>query len=292
MHLKTGVLLIFMMAFAVSGPAIAAPDIGKEITQQQAPEPACTPVARAFDRTVCQEDITAEQSHIADIKQQYEDQGLDSEQAIRQRNLERLKDVLWAVALSKKFGEARFTPSAEEINTYNKVFKSSLARSHEENLQTATKIKDYLAHRTYSPEEEQKLKALLASVETSIAFYKVRLEQEQNMPPEFGQMITEAEHGIAETMIREWKINKALYETYGGRLVKLQGALIPVDAYQKFVGYIRKDGGLEILDPAYQSVFDGLASLPADSAAGMKDKAVAEKYFSSPFWQFEDGTAN
>lgn len=277
-------LVGFFMILSLAGMAGAAPGA------EEAAEPPCTPVARLFGQTVCREEIVAEETHLQAIKQQYEMQGLDSEQAIRHRNLERLKDTLWQIALKEKFGEERIEPTTEEIYHFGKAFKNSLRRGHEENLQNAAKIRNYLARRTYTPEEEGRLKALLATIETSIAFYEERQKQHENMPPEFSDMLAEAERGIAESMIRGWKTDKALYEEFGGGLILQQRSVVPVGAYSKFIDYIRTQGGLEILDPAYQGVFTATTEDKGQTLSP-ENEALYRDFFTSPYWQLENNAA-
>jgi hypothetical protein len=40
---------------------------------------------------------------------------------------------------------------------------------------------------------------------------------------------------IAAAFIRQWKVNRALYQQYGGRIIFQQGGPEPLDAYRKFL---------------------------------------------------------
>ncbi len=292
MQLKTRLLGFFITTICAGAPMTAtfAQDLSATVLPPQQEASSCTPVARLFGQTVCREDITTENEHVAAIKQQYEAQGLDPEEAMQTRNMEQLKDMLWMTALHKKFDAAQLEPTAEETYLYSKALKDSLRRSHQENIEAAAKIKDMLAHRTYPQEEEFKLRSLLQKIETSISFYNEREAHKGKMPPEFEEMVAEAERGIAAAAVRDWKINKALYETYGGKLALHSSGPQPVGAYSQFIEFIRSEGKLEILDPAYQGVFEEMEQL----AAGPHDILSAEEeahyqgYFTSPLWRFEN----
>ena len=112
-----------------------------------------------------------------------------------------------------------------------------------------------LAQGRYNGQEKIKLANLLQTLETSISFYEERENYKQDMPQEFHDMVLEAERGLAQTMIAQWKADKALWDAYGGRVIFQQGALEPVDAYKKFMAYIRQEGKLEIPDPQFGDVF-------------------------------------
>ena len=54
---------------------------------------------------------------------------------------------------------------------------------------------------------------------------------------------------IAAAFIRQWKINRALYQQYGGRIVFQQGGPEPLDAYRKYPGRERGAGRLPDHEP-------------------------------------------
>ncbi len=254
-----------------------------------AQESDCASVAQIFGKIVCRAEITVEEKHIGAIKAQFEEQGIASEEALKSKSLERLKDIIWIEALEHKFGEAALKPTEEEITLYSKAFKGSLEKSHKENKKNAAKIKEALAGDQYGADNELRLRNLLASIETSIVFYEEREKYNKDMPPEFHTMVAEAQRGIAESMVRDWKINQALYQEYGGRIVFQQGGLEPVDAYGAFMGYIRGEGALVITDAAYSDVFkemDLYISAP-HNALPESEAEIYQNYFSTPQWQFE-----
>lgn len=75
--------------------------------------------------------------------------------------------------------------------------------------------------------------------------------------------LTEDEKAQAETMqaefarsiIRNWKINKALYAEYGGRIIYQQLGPEPLDAYRHFLEKREKDGAFRIRDKAASNLF-------------------------------------
>lgn len=292
MQLKTRLLGFFITTICAGAPlaTTVAQEAIPAVTPPQQEVSSCTPVARLFSETVCREDITTADEHLAAIKQQYQAQGLDPEAAMQTRNMDQLKDMLWMIALRRKFEASQIEPTAEETYLYSKALKDSLRRSHQENIETAAKIKDMLAHRTYPEEEEFKLRSLLQKIETSISFYNEREAHKGKMPPEFEEMVAEAERGIAAAAVRDWKINKALYESYGGKLALHSAGPQPVEAYAKFIEFIRSEGNLEILDPAYQNVFAKMEQFAAGphEMLSAEEEAFYKGYFSSPLWRFEN----
>lgn len=61
--------------------------------------------------------------------------------------------------------------------------------------------------------------------------------------------------GMARSMIRQWKINKSLYETYGGRIIYQQLGPEPLDAYREHLENLEKTGALSIENEALKTAF-------------------------------------
>lgn len=64
-----------------------------------------------------------------------------------------------------------------------------------------------------------------------------------------------ARDAIADAFIRQWKINRALYAAYGGRVVFQQGGPEPLDAYRRFLEAAQARGDFVIADPALADGF-------------------------------------
>jgi hypothetical protein len=60
---------------------------------------------------------------------------------------------------------------------------------------------------------------------------------------------------IAAAFIRQWKINRALYQQYGGRIVFQQGGPEPLDAYRKFLEVSAARGDFRISNPELDAGF-------------------------------------
>ena len=60
---------------------------------------------------------------------------------------------------------------------------------------------------------------------------------------------------MGQALIRQWKINKSLYETYGGRIVYQQLGPEPLDAYRKYLEERQAAGDFSITDPEMKDAF-------------------------------------
>lgn len=60
---------------------------------------------------------------------------------------------------------------------------------------------------------------------------------------------------IAAAFIRQWKINRALYQQYGGRIGYQQGGPEPLDAYRRFLEERAARGDFRIANPDLETAF-------------------------------------
>lgn len=242
------VFAVFLAAWAGGGfspagffPAWAAP---------------CAAVARFAGEDICAEDIEPAPEARAAMEEQYRAQGQDPAAALAERNLLRLRDVLWSRALDRKFGKGSRDPAPEDVAAYKEAFRKNLETSHENGLRLRDLVKSLLAANAYSPGNTEKLKDILGSLEKGIDYYEQREAHRKSMPPEFQDMLDGAEDEIARAAVAEWMTSRLLYGAYGGRIAwRRAGRPEPVDGYRAFLDYIRGEGGLVILDPAYKDVF-------------------------------------
>jgi len=81
------------------------------------------------------------------------------------------------------------------------------------------------------------------------------LSAEKDLTPEEAEQAETMRRDMATAMIRQWKINKSLYETYGGRIIYQQLGPGPLDAYREFLEERERAGAFTITDPALAERF-------------------------------------
>ena len=106
------------------------------------------------------------------------------------------------------------------------------------------------------------------------------LTAEEGLTPEETAEIDGLRNDMARAIIRQWKINKALYAQYGGRISYQQLGPEPLDAYRKFLEQRQAEGAFGIQDPALadgfwryftdESIHDFMAPGGADAARAFK----------------------
>jgi hypothetical protein len=94
---------------------------------------------------------------------------------------------------------------------------------------------------------------------------------------------------IARETIRMWKINRALFQKYGGRVIFQQAGVEPIDAYRDFLKEQEKQGSFEILDKEYEAPF--WKYFTDDSMHRFYKDADGAKVINTPWWLMKEQPA-
>jgi len=107
---------------------------------------------------------------------------------------------------------------------------------------------------------EQGIEAADAEIDTFVenlrrGMAKEGLGSEEGLTPEEVAEVEAGRRNMARALIRQWKLNKALYEQYGGRIIYQQFGPEPLDAYRRFLEERQAAGAFSIQDPALEERF-------------------------------------
>ena len=111
------------------------------------------------------------------------------------------------------------------------------------------------------------------------------LATEDDLKPEEKAEVDAMQRDMARGIIRQWKLNKALYDQYGGRIMYQQLGPEPLDAYRQFLRQQEADGAFAIRDQALETSFWRYVtddSIHDFMAPGGADEAHA---FTTPPWE-------
>ncbi len=87
---------------------------------------------------------------------------------------------------------------------------------------------------------------------------------------------------MALHFVKAWKINKSLYEKYGGRIIFQQAGVEPLDAYRQFLKEQEKNGAFKILNKDYEASF--WKYFVNDSMHIFYSKDDGAKFMKTPWW--------
>jgi hypothetical protein len=143
-------------------------------------------------------------------------------------------------------------------------------------------LDQYAAERGISAEPAE-IDALLDRMRRDMA--ASGLATADDSTPEEKAEVDAMQRDMARGIIQRWKIDKALYDQYGGRIIYQQLGPEPLDAYRQFLRQREADSAFAIRDPAIEGWFwryftdDSIHDFMAPGGAD------AARAFTTPPWE-------
>lgn len=147
--------------------------------------------------------------------------------------------------LTKKFAEDNgIQPTEDEITEFAEgmlgMQRQALSRVESERAKLEQDLKGSLG-----AEEREEIQGRLDIVVSTI----------DSLSETQGQMNLDIVRPMAMRWIQRWKIFKALYDQYGGRVIFQQAGFEPLDAVREFLEEQEANGAFRILDKEYEDEF-------------------------------------
>jgi len=165
------------------------------------------------------------------------------------------------------------------------VFGEEIHTADAEELQNAilTGVFDRYAAERGLVAEEAEIDAFVESMKRGMA--ERGLTAQDDLTPEEAAEVDAMRREMGRALIRQWKINKSLYETYGGRMIYQQLGPEPLDAYRHYLEERHAAGDFSIADPSMAGSFwryFTVDSIHDFMVSGGADEAHA---FATPPWE-------
>jgi hypothetical protein len=90
---------------------------------------------------------------------------------------------------------------------------------------------------------------------------------------------------MGRAMIRQWKLNRALYQQYGGRIIYQQLGPEPLDAYRRYLEERQAAGDFEIHDKSFEAQFWRYFTNDAMHDFYPPGSEEAARAFTTPPWE-------
>jgi hypothetical protein len=91
---------------------------------------------------------------------------------------------------------------------------------------------------------------------------------------------------MARGFVSQWKVNKALYDKYGGRVAFQQSGVEPIDAWREFLKERQKNGDFTFTDKHYETAF--WKYFTDDSVHRFYSQGDVAKIMATPFWLLKE----
>ncbi len=114
------------------------------------------------------------------------------------------------------------------------------------------------------------------------------LAAENDLTAEEMVQVSAMRRDMARSIIRQWKINRALYEKWSGRIIYQQMGPEPLDAYREFFEERQKAGDFTINEPAFVDEFWRYFNDDAIHSFMEPGSADAVGAFKMPPWELQD----
>ena len=269
--LKIIIGLLIVSPFAIAVPAAAE----------------CDRVALVFNEVVCQKDV--------EIQFKTTNKSPLPQERLHEMQRMRLSQRIREISAGHLLDQGAYTPSDDETKRYILFQERFEARHSQQTKELIATIEHLLATYKYSSANLKRLEDALAIYRRS-AEQKTRMEESnkkmiEDMRSRFGEEAVERFHKqtkerrwkMSEQWVGRWKMNKTLYEKYGGRVIFQQAGIEPIDAYRAYLKDIREKGRLKILKVEYSDLFSEF-----EKYLDMNHHYLNEnggKYFRQPYWE-------
>jgi hypothetical protein len=151
--------------------------------------------------------------------------------------------------LVDRYAEAKgIVVTAEEVDGYIAGMQRFMALDRERREARRTELAAQLQSAAVAGEQREALTKELAILDSLAEADSVANTEET------GEARVMSER-FAQAVIRQGKVNRALYDQYGGRIIYQQGGPEPLDAYRQFLEEQSALGDFRILDPAFEREF-------------------------------------
>ena len=200
---------------------------------------------------------------------------------ITMREKENLNALILGNLIEMYTRENNVDPTNEELDTFvrrseemdkqqNKTFAEDRVRLHQELKSPSITERE----RKQKTEHLQSIESILKSNE----------EQKKHIGLSEEQMRA-SRRNVAQHFVRSWKINKSLFERYGGRVIFQQAGPEPVDAYRDFLREQERNGAFTILnkelEPSFWNYFTN------DKMHTFYPNDEGKKFMQTPWWMME-----
>ena len=182
-------------------------------------------------------------------------------------------------ALLEEFAkENKIEPTKKELNVFTLKMEEKKKQHQIKFEQDRKKLLKELKSTALSVQDRKEKESQLEMIERILKTNRQVKKQTKGMEEQW--------RPIAQQIVRMWKVNKALYAKYGGRVIFQQAGVEPIDAYRDFLKDQQKKGTFQILDKKYEVSFWKYFTNDAMHTFYLKEDGA--KFINTPWWLMEE----
>lgn len=198
---------------------------------------------------------------------------------------DKLNGLIFGALLRQFATENKIEPTEEELDTF--VLKTEEQEQQQQIRMQADRktLIEELKSSSLSDREREEKASHLKTIESILKRTGEMKEKTKGMEEQMRPM----KRRMAQHFVTSWKINKALYAKYGGRVIFQQAGVEPLDAYRDFLREQEKKGAFQILDKQHEAGF--WRYFTNDAMHTFYNKDDGAKFINTPWWMVEQPPA-
>jgi len=201
--------------------------------------------------------------------------------SITAKEKENLNGLIFGALLDKYSREHDIAPTDNELDTFVRKTGEIEKQEHARLERDRERLRKELKSTSISDRDRKEKESWLQNIE-SILKSKKEISAQAEMNEEQARRV---KLQVAQQFVRSWKINKSLFEKYGGRVIFQQAGVEPLDAYKQFLKDQEKNGAFRIIDKRYEAGF--WRYFINDSMHTFYPKDDGAKFLKTPWWMME-----
>jgi hypothetical protein len=200
---------------------------------------------------------------------------------ITAKDKDRLGGLIFGTLLERFANNNKIEPTDGEIDNFilktEEKGRQNLLKFESDRKKLAKELKTSILTERERKEKESRLQ----QIEKILKMTREMEERSKGME----EQLRPIKRKSARMFVKRWKVNKALFAKYGGRVIFQQAGPEPLDAYRDFLKEQEKKGAFQILDEKYKNAF--WRYFTDDAMHTFYDKDDGAKLINTPWWLME-----
>lgn len=194
------------------------------------------------------------------------------------KDKDRLNGLIFGTLLEQYAKENKIEPTDAELDAF--VLKTEEMRRQQQVKfeKDREKLAMELKSTALAEKERKEKTSQLHMIESILKTTKEAEDRTKGMEDQMRTM----KRNMAQHFVKTWKINKSLYEKYGGRIIFQQAGPEPLDAYRSLLKEQEKKGAFQILNKDYEASF--WKYFVTDAMHTFYSKDDGAKLMKTPWW--------
>lgn len=194
------------------------------------------------------------------------------------KDKDKVNGLIFGALLEQYAKENKIEPTEAELDAFVQKTEEMKKQQQVKFEKDREKLVEELKSKSLTEQERKDKTSYLQTLENILKTNKEVEEWSREMEDQMRAM----RRNMAQHFVKTWKINKSLYEKYGGRIIFQQAGVEPLDAYREFLKEQEKKGAFQIMNKDYEASF--WRYFTNDAMHNFYPKDDGAKLMETPWW--------